>query len=236
MRIRKIVIVGFFLIPVLSFAQIPEKTEKKFTDTFHLDSCRFSTTGRNQFFILEPGYQLILEGKEDGGHTKLVITVLDEIKKIGNVETRIVEENESVNGNTVEISRNYFAFCQLTNSVFYFGEEVDNYRNGKISNHAGAWISEGKNKAGLMMPGEILIGARFYQEIAPGVAMDRAEIVSLTERLKTPAGNFFNCLKSEETTPLEPKTKEYKIYAPGIGLIKDGGLVLVKYGFIKKGF
>jgi hypothetical protein len=32
-----------------------------------------------------------------------------------------------------------------------------------------------------------------------------------------------------ETSPLEGG-REYKIYAPGIGLIKDGGLRLVKYG------
>ena len=233
MRTRKVVVVGFLLTPVLSFAQNVKKTEKIFTDTFNLGNCEFSTTGRNQFFILEPGYQLTLEGKEDGQQTKLVITVLNETKKIGNVETRIMEEKESVNGNIVEISRNYFAFCQQTSSIFYFGEAVDNYKNGKVSNHEGAWIAEGKNKAGLMMPGDILIGARFYQEIAPGIAMDRAEIISITEKLKTAAGAFSNCLKSEETTPLEPKNREYKIYAPGIGLIKDGELTLVNYGFVK---
>lgn len=56
------------------------------------------------------------------------------------------------------------------------------------------------------------------------------EIVSVTETFKTPAGEFTNCLKMEETTPLEPAEKEYKHYAPGIGLIQDGGLKLVKYG------
>jgi hypothetical protein len=40
-------------------------------------------------------------------------------------------------------------------------------------------------------------------------------------------------LKTDETTPLEPKNKEYKLYAPGIGLINEGGLLLIKYGFVK---
>ena len=83
------------------------------------------------------------------------------------------------------------------------------------------------------MPGIILLGAKFYNEIARGVAMDRSEIISISETMKTPAGSFVNCLKTEETTPLEPKAREYKIYAPGIGLIKDENLLLVKYGFIK---
>jgi hypothetical protein len=32
-----------------------------------------------------------------------------------------------------------------------------------------------------------------------------------------PAGTFHNCLKSKETTPLEPDLLEYKFYAPGVG-------------------
>lgn len=207
--------------------------EKKFTESLMQDSCHFITTGRNMYFILEPGYQLVLEGTEDKENVQLVITVLNETKLIGNVETRVVEENESVNGKTVEISRNYFAFCKDNGSIYYFGEEVDNYKNGKIVNHEGAWTAVGKNKAGILMPGLALLGARYYQEIAPGIAMDRAEIISTNETMQTTAGSFTNVLKTEETTPLEPKAKEYKFYAPGVGLIKDGSLVLTSYGFIK---
>jgi len=72
-----------------------------------------------------------------------------------------------------------------------------------------------------------VIGQRYYQEAAPGVAMDRARVVSVTERGTTPAGTFERCLKTEETTPLEPGDKEYKLYAPGVGLIQDGPLVLI---------
>jgi hypothetical protein len=63
--------------------------------------------------------------------------------------------------------------------------------------------------------------------------MDRAEIISISETKQTPAGKFTNCLETEETTPIEPGEKEYKIYAPGIGLIKDGKLLLVNYGYEK---
>lgn len=207
--------------------------EKTFTDSFMQDSCTFLTTGRNTYFILESGYQLVLEGKEDGKTSRLIITVLNETRKINNVETRVVEENESVDGEIIEISRNFFAICQQTGSIFYFGEEVDMYKNGKVVNHEGAWIAEGKNKAGIVMPGTLLLGAKYYQEMAPGVAMDRAEIISLNETLQTPAGSFSNCMKTEESTAFHPKVKEFKLYAPGIGLIKEENLLLVKYGFAK---
>ena len=206
--------------------------EKEFTASLMQDSCSFSATGRNLYFILEPGYQLVLEGIEKNDTTRLVITVLNETKKIGKVETRIVEENESINGRTVEISRNFFAFCKQTGSIYYFGEEVDIYKNGKVISHDGAWTAEGNNKAGIALPGFVLLGSRYYQEIAPGIAMDRAEIISINETQQTPAGKYTNVLKIEETTALEPKDVSYKLYAPGIGLIKDGDLLLKKYGFI----
>jgi hypothetical protein len=226
------ILTGGVLILLIQFTACAQTKDKQFTESLMQDSCSFITTGRNSYFILEPRYQLILEGHEGKDSVRLVITVLNETKKIGNVETRIVEENESANGKTIEISRNYFAYCKETSSIYYFGEEVDMYKNGKIINHEGAWIAEEKNKAGVMMPGLILLGARYYQEIAPDVAMDRAEIISTTEQMKTPAGTFINCLKIEETTPLELKNKEYKFYAPGTGLIRDGDLLLVKHGFI----
>jgi hypothetical protein len=214
-----------------------EKKEKEgksavsFTEDFNLGECAFSAAGGNRYFILKPGYQLTLE---DGKSGKLVITVMDETKKVGNVETRIVEERETEDGELIEVSRNFFAIDTKTNSVFYFGEDVDMYKEGKITGHGGSWLAEGKNKPGVMIPGIILLGSRYYQEIAPEVAMDRAEIVSMSEKLETTAGKFENCLKTEETTPLEPNAKEYKIYAPGIGLIKDGDLLLTKYGNTKK--
>jgi hypothetical protein len=180
--------------------------------------------------VLEPGYQLILEGKEGSKAMVLAVTVLNEMKLVDGVETRVVEEKETANGQVVEISRNYFAISKRTSDVFYFGEGVDIYKNGKIVDHEGAWLS-GVNGArfGLMMPGTPLLGAKYLQEIAPKVAMDRAEIVSLTETLQTPAGKFERCLKTEESSAIEGG-KEYKVYAPGIGLILDGNLKLTKHG------
>ena len=73
---------------------------------------------------------------------------------------------------------------------------------------------------------------KYYQEIAPGVAMDRAEVVSLTETCETPAGKFPNCLKVKEGSALEFWAREYKYHAPGIGLVRDEDLELVSYGYV----
>jgi len=220
------VILSVLLVTTASF----RAQEKGYTESLMQDTCDFTSTGRNTFFILEPGYQLTLEDKNGG---RLVITVLDETKRIGSVETRVVEENESKNGRTLEISRNFFAICKQNGGAYYFGEAVDIYKNGNVVDHEGAWEATGKNRSGLAMPGLPLVGSRYYQEIAPQAAMDRAEVVGLDETLKTPAGTFAHCLKVLETNPLEPGESEFKIYAPGVGLVKDEDMLLVKYGFVK---
>lgn len=229
---KTLLVLSFVMICSAVNPCIAQKDAKLWTDTFDVDKCKFSSIGENKYFILKPNYNLMFEKIEHSDTVSLSITVLNETKIIAGIETRIVEEKEFINGKIIEISRNYFAICTQTNSVFYFGEDVDIYKDGKVVNHDGSWIANTNNaKAGIMMPGNIFLGSRFYQEIAPKIAMDRAEIVSTNETLMTPAGIFTNCLKIEETTPLEPKAKDYKIYAPGIGLVKDGNLLLTKYSF-----
>jgi len=209
------------------------KESKQWTERFDTSACRWSSTGRNDFFILEPGYRQVLDGREGKDRTHLEITVLNETKTLGGVETRVVEERESKNGQLAEISRNFYAVCGPGNDVFYFGEETDTYESGKVSGHEGAWAAgKGGAKAGLFMPARPLLGARFYQEVAPGAAMDRVEVVSDSESVKTPAGSFQDCVKIEETTPLEPHAKEYKIFARGIGTVQDEDLLLTKYGTV----
>lgn len=204
------------------------------TETLTCPDEPFTNVGRNAYFILEPGYQLVFAGKEDGKQMDLVITVLDETLDIAGVSTRIVEERESADGKLAEVSRNFFAVGVMTKNVYYFGEDVDMFKAGDKVTHEGSW-REGRDgaKHGTMLPGTVKVGDRYCQERAPKIAMDRAENVAITETVKTAAGVFKNCLKTKETTPIEPGT-EYKLYAPDIGLVQDGKLKLVKHGFVKK--
>jgi hypothetical protein len=218
--------VGLLVLPMGHSAEkIPD--QDLWTAEFSAEKDELQSIGRNRYFILEPGYELILG--EDGN--RLVITVLNQTKTVDGVETRIVEERETKNGELVEVSRNYFAISKRTNSVYYFGEEVDNYEGGTIKNHSGSWQSGEKgSRFGLMMPGDILLKGRHYQEIALDRALDRAEILSISETIETPSGEYKNCLKVKETTPLEPDVVEYKYYAPGVGLIQEQSLKLTKHG------
>ena len=209
----------------VAIAAVSCAAETNFQDTFNVDKINLADKGSNTYMILKPGFKLILTD----GRDNLTITVLDETKTVDGVRTRVVEERETKDGKLDEVSRNYFAIDKANGDMYYFGEDVDMYdANGKVTGHEGAWLS-GLNGArfGLMMPGKLRLGGRYYQELAPGVAMDRAEVVSVSETVKVPIGTFKNCLKTTESSGLESGVED-KLYAPGVGLLKDGGFKLTK--------
>ncbi len=220
------VVVGAWAVVASGQPASPNKDAPWATE-FSIDPASFTSVGRNSYFILEPGYYVVLRG----GGDQVTMTVLDETRRLAGVETRVIEERELSNGKLVEISRNYFAINKLTHDVLYFGEEVSMYRNGKVVSREGSWLAGvDQARAGLMMPGQVRVGLRHYQEQAPGVAMDRAEILSTGEQVSTPAGKFDNCVKVEETTSLSSAEREYKYYAEGIGLVKYERMLLVDHG------
>jgi hypothetical protein len=206
-----------------------QKPSPEWQRSFPVSPGDLATIGENPYLVLKPGYQLTLEGKESGKLVRLVVSVLEETKVVGGIDARVVEERETEDGVLVEVSRNYMAIHKTTHDVYYLGEDVDVYKAGKVAHHEGAWLhGTGGATLGLLMPGAPVVGQRYYQEVAPKVAMDRAEVVSASERVTTPAGTFEKCLKTEETTPLEPG-RESKLYAPGVGRVTDGPLILVSY-------
>ncbi|MFC1601331.1 hypothetical protein ACFL34_03185 [Candidatus Sumerlaeota bacterium] len=216
---------------VLSQEVDRNSNERPWQKEFNLSKRALLSKGRNPYFILEPGFQLAFASEDE----KLVITVLDETVDVAGVKTRVVEEREWQNGELVEVSRNFFAICKDTKDVFYFGEDVNDYKKGQVTGHGGAWRADASAaRPGLIMSGSPSVGMKYFQEIAPGLAMDRAEVISLNETLETPAGAFDKCLKTQEGSALKPREKQFKTYAPGIGLIQDEDLLLVRHGFIKK--
>jgi uncharacterized membrane protein YkoI len=201
-------------------------TDVKFQESFDVDKATLADKGRAKYFILEPGYKLTFKN----GIDTLIITVTEETKVVDGVKCRIIEERETKTGKLEEVSRNYFALDPKTGDVYYFGETVDMYdtTTGKVKGHEGSWES-GKDgaKFGLMIPGRPMIGMRYNQEVAPKVAMDRAEIVSTTDEIKVPAGIFKNCVRTKESSALEEGYEE-KVYAPDVGLVKDAEFELAE--------
>jgi hypothetical protein len=246
---RKLFLAAMCLVLVMAGFALPSRganaqdEEPEFTSDFRLEDCEFKTKGENPYFILKPGYQLVLEGEEEGETLRVEITVLDEteaidVPKIGEVKTRVVQEVETADGELTEISRNFYAICDQTNDVYYFGEEVDIYNEDGTITHEGAWRAgepdeDGVAEPGIIMPGTFLLGSRYYQELAEGIGLDRAEHTAMGLEVTVPAGTFTDCVQVIETTPLEPGSESEKIYCPDVGLVIDNVVELVEYGFVE---
>jgi hypothetical protein len=217
-----------------------EDPEPEFTADFPLKACRFVPYGGNPYFSLQPGRQATLNNRrcvragECEEFEEVRISVLHETRRIPlvidgrtrAVTARVVEEFETEDGEVTEISRNYYATCEPDRDVYYFGEDVVDGEGNPLDD---AWLA-GVDDAepGIIMPDRaFLLGARYFQEIAPDVAMDRAEHIELGLRVRVPEGTFRDCVRVRETTPLEPDSESFKTYCPGAGLVRDGDLELV---------
>ena len=217
---------------ILLVTEAADAASRAFAQDFVVDRGELVTSGRNPYFILEPGYQQLLASK-DGA---LSLEVLKETRMLDNVEVRVVEERETRQGRLVKVARQFFAISSRTGCVFNFGEDVDVYGDdGRVADHKGSWYAgENGAKAGLMMPGRPMAGDRYCQEIAPKIAMGRTEVIRVDERKALGSVEYAQLLETEVTTPLEPRNREHKWYAPGIGLVKDGAFELAQYGFTGK--
>lgn len=59
-------------------------------EEFNIAERKLLHTGKSKYFILEPGFQIVLASEDE----KMTITVLDETKEINGILTRVVEEKE----------------------------------------------------------------------------------------------------------------------------------------------
>jgi hypothetical protein len=197
--------------------------------------CSWRTQGNNPFFKLEPGYRIVLEDDEE----KVIITVLDRTKWVDGVRTRVVVEDEfEKDGDELirtERSVNYYARCEQTNSIFYFGEDVEMFdEDGNLISREGEWLA-GRNgaKPGIAMPGTPLVGAKYYEEIAPAdSALDKGEITAVEPRCTVDGEHFGRpCVSTVGTNDCNDDADE-KVYVAGIGIVYDNGLLITDYGFI----
>lgn len=190
---------------------------------FTLNPNDFVAVIDNPYMPLVPGTTRIYEGETEEGTEHIAVTVLDETKVVMGVTVTVVRDTVTLDGELIEDTYDWFAQDKVGN-VWYFGEEVDNYENGVLTDHNGAWEA-GVNGAqpGIVMfanPAEHISEA-YHQEYYAGEAEDMGEVISLNETITVPFGTFTDVLQTKDWTPLEPGVLEHKFYAPGVGVIKE---------------
>jgi hypothetical protein len=186
-----------------------------------LDPADFTLRIDNPYLPLRPGSRwLYRETTTKGDRQKVVVTVTRKTKKIANgVTARVVTDIATAHGKPVEVTDDWYAQDKAGN-VWYLGESVRNYRNGKLADREGSFeAGVGGAQAGIAMPAEPRPGQSYRQEYAKGKAEDTGAIVARGgDRVQVPAGFFAkDVLVTRDLAPTEPKSEELKFYVRGIG-------------------
>jgi hypothetical protein len=173
----------------------------------------------NPRWPMAPGTRWVYRAIEaDGSRERIVVSVLRRTRRVAGVEARVVRDTvRDERGRLVEDTFDWYAQDRAGN-VWYLGEATKEYgERGRVSS-AGSWqAGAGGAQAGIVMPAEPRVGLHFRQEFLRGEAEDEATVLSLDEQAETPAGRFRGALMTRDTTPLEPRVSEYKLYARGVG-------------------
>jgi hypothetical protein len=184
-----------------------------------LDPATFTTRIDNRWWPMAPGRRWrYRETDQQGAKQRVVVTVTNRTKTIANgVTARVVRDTVSAHGHIVEDTVDWYAQDER-GSIWYLGEDTAEFENGRLSTTAGSFEAGVDGAlAGIIMPAQPRDDQRYREEYSKGQAEDRGEILGTHEMAQTPYGYFRRALLIKDTTPLEPKVLEYKLYAPRIG-------------------
>ena len=178
------------------------------------DASKFVPTIDNPLFPMIPGTKLTYSA----GDETVELEVLSEKKTILGVPCTVVHDVAKVSGEVIEDTFDWFAQDQ-SGAVWYMGEDTKELSGGQVTSTHGSWEA-GKDgaKPGYIVPPNPMVGMKFRQEYYACEAEDFGEVLDLNASAAVPAGSYTGCLKTRDTTPLEPAAEEEKYYCPGVGV------------------
>ncbi|MFC9353453.1 hypothetical protein [Arthrobacter sp. NPDC057013] len=172
----------------------------------------FTTKITNKYFALPAGKKMTY----GAGGDRIEIEILKETRVIEGVETVIYLDKEFKNGQLVEETRDYLA-QHKNGDVWYFGEDVNNFKDGQLRDHSGSFIhGQDGAKAGIWMKAEQRVGDTYRQEYYPGHAEDMRDTIATGQTVTTKMGTYTGCVKVDDWTPLELNSREHKYYCPQV--------------------
>ncbi|MBT8399841.1 MAG: hypothetical protein KJO98_05135 [Rhodothermia bacterium] len=182
------------------------------------DASKLSPNVTNTYYPLTPGTTYRLKGQTEDGEELIVIEVLDDTRQVAGATTRIVLDRVFLDGELIEETFDWYA-QDADGNVWYMGEDSKEYSGGSVVSSEGSWEAgiDGA-RAGILMPAIPTVGQAYQQEFAEGEAEDRGRVLGLGETVTVPAGTFTDCIRIEDTTPLEPDVEEHKFFCPDVGV------------------
>jgi hypothetical protein len=192
------------------------------SEPVHLDPADFTTEIDNTYFPMVPGSRRVFrETDAEGAVRRVVVTVTNATKTILGIETRVVHDIVTEDGQVTEDTYDWYAQDSEGN-LWYMGEDTKEYENGELKSTEGSWEA-GVDGAqpGIIIPAHPKPGMTYREEYYAGQAEDGAEILSLNAHADVAYGTFDHVLQTRNYTPLEPDLVEEKFYADGVGPVLE---------------
>jgi len=190
----------------------------------------------NPLFPISGLTQVVQVGSDADGTLRQEVTLLAETKTIDwdgqQIDTLVSQFAAYGDGRVLEVARDFFAQAD-DGSVWYFGEDVENYVDGVLDNTAGTWLAGKDGPPGMIMPADPQVGDVYRPENIPGLVFEEVVVKAVDETVEGPQGQITGALLIEEH-PMDGATED-KIFAPGYGefmarVLSEDELVNVSLG------
>ncbi|HEX2619241.1 MAG TPA: hypothetical protein VHL11_03810, partial [Phototrophicaceae bacterium] len=220
-------LVVLLLLTIIAGSTVAAQDAPGYTVT--IDPANFVTVVDNPYFPRIPGTKWVYEGQTADGLEHNELEILTDTREIMGVTTTVIHDVVNLDGVLIEDTLDFFAQDQDGN-VWYFGEEVSNYRDGQLVDSEGSWEA-GVDGAlpGIVMYGDVAahIGETYRQEYYAGEAEDMGILLNNDGIVTVPYNDseFQDVVMTYDFTPLETDSHELKYFAAGIGEVKSIDLV-----------
>ena len=178
----------------------------------------------NPYLPLSKHPHCTLRGHEDGQRVRIERRVLDRTRTFdvggARVEAMVVKDRVRADGKLIENTHDFFAQDD-EGTVHYFGERVDNIRNGQVTGHGGSWLfGRDTNVIGTLMPAHPRVGDRWRSEDAPPITVEHDRMVDRIGSVRVHGKRYRHVIDVREYA-LPDKEVEHKLYARGVGVIDE---------------
>jgi hypothetical protein len=178
----------------------------------------------NPLFPVSKQESVLMLGRVDGKAFRTEVTLLPETRIIEwqgqKVETLVSQYTAYLDGRIHEVAYDFYAQAD-DGSVWYFGEDVFNFKDGVIVDTHGTWIAGKDGPAAMIMPAEPKVSDVYRPENIPGFVFEEVTVKSVDQRLDGPLGPIDGGLVVEELHM--DGTTEKKTFAPGYGEFYTAG-------------
>lgn len=167
--------------------------------------------------------QVIMGGQVDGKPFRTEVTLMPGTKPIQwhgkPVDTAIIQYVAYLDGRIHEVAMDWYAQAD-DGSVWYFGEDVFNFEDGKVADTKGTWVASDETPAAMIMPAKPAVGNVYRPENAPEVVFEQVRVEKIDQTVPGPRGEISGAIEVMELHM--DGTSEGKVFAPGYGEFSTG--------------